>query len=64
MKATIASLALVIAFCGLAIAQDAPPPPEGPSTQMGPRMIDGPTWWAVDPVWVTVVLENGGKTRN
>ena len=43
MKATIASLALVIAFCGLAIAQDAPPPPEGPSTQMGPRTITVPT---------------------
>src|SRR5208337_138228 len=39
MKATLASLTLVIAFCGLAIAQVAPPPPEGPSTQMGPRTI-------------------------
>jgi len=38
MKATLASLALVIAFCGLAIAQVAPAPPEGPGTQMGPRM--------------------------
>ena len=39
MKATLASLALVIAFCGLAVAQDAPAPPEAPSTQMGPRTI-------------------------
>ena len=39
MKAIIASLTLVIAFCGLAIAQDAPAPPEGPSTQMGPQTI-------------------------
>jgi Spy/CpxP family protein refolding chaperone len=38
MKAIIASLTLVIAFCGLAIAQVAPAPPEGPSQQMGPRM--------------------------
>ena len=38
MKATLASLALMIAFCGLAIAQVAPAPPEGPSTQRGPRM--------------------------
>ncbi len=37
MKATIASLTLIIAFCGLAIAQVAPTPPEGPSTHMGPR---------------------------
>ena len=50
MKATIASLTLVIAFCGLGIAQDAPPPAEGPSTQMGPRIINvrpgdrGPVW--------------------
>ena len=50
MKATLASLTLVIAFCGLGIAQDAPPPPEGPSTQMGPRIINvrpgdrGPVW--------------------
>ena len=40
MKATVASLALVIMFCGLGIAQDAPPPAEGPSTQMGPRIIN------------------------
>jgi len=39
MKATLASLILVIAFCGLAIAQDAPAPPEGPITQRGTRMI-------------------------
>ena len=39
MKATLASLTLVIAFCGLAIAQDTPPPAEGPSTQMGPQVI-------------------------
>ena len=39
MKATIASLTLVIAFCGLANAQVAPAPAEGPSTQMGPRII-------------------------
>ena len=50
MKATLASLTLVIAFCGLAIAQDAPVPPEAPSTQMGPRAINvrsgnrGPGW--------------------
>jgi len=49
MKAILASLALVIVFCGLAIAQDAPPPAEGPSTQMGPQIIAdlrGPgKWW-------------------
>jgi Spy/CpxP family protein refolding chaperone len=39
MKAIIASLALAIVFCGLGIAQDAPAPPEGPSTQMGPQII-------------------------
>src|SRR5271157_6182137 len=39
MKATLASLTLVIAFCGLAIAQETPPPAEGPSTQMGPQVI-------------------------
>jgi len=49
MKATLASLTLVIAFCGLAIAQESPPPPEGPSTQMGPRITvrsgdRGPSW--------------------
>ena len=38
MKATGASLALVIVFCGLAIAQEPPPPAEGPSTQMAPPM--------------------------
>jgi protein CpxP len=36
MKASVASLALVMVFCGLAIAQELPPPPEGPSTQMAP----------------------------
>ena len=35
---TIASLALVIVFCGLAIAQEPPPPAEGPSTRMSPPM--------------------------
>jgi len=50
MRAILASLALVIAFCGLAIAQVAPASPEGPSTQMGPRAITvrsgdrGPGW--------------------
>ncbi len=39
MKALVASLALVIAFCGLAIAQVAPGPPEGPGAQMGPRTV-------------------------
>lgn len=39
MKATIASLTLVIAFCGLAIAQDAPPQPDkSPDRHMGPPM--------------------------
>jgi Spy/CpxP family protein refolding chaperone len=38
MKAIIASLTLVIVFCGLAIAQELPPPAEGPSTQMAPPM--------------------------
>ena len=42
MKATLASLALVIVFCGLAIAQDAPAPPEGPSTPMAPPMARRP----------------------
>jgi Spy/CpxP family protein refolding chaperone len=57
MKATIASLTLVIAFCGLAIAQDAPPPAEGPSTQMGPRIINvrpgdrGPVWVHREKWW-------------
>lgn len=36
---TIASLTLVIVFCGLAIAQEPPPPTEGPTTvQVGPPM--------------------------
>jgi Spy/CpxP family protein refolding chaperone len=43
MKATLASLTLVIAFCGLAIAQDAPAPPEAPSTQMAPRIMTVPS---------------------
>jgi len=65
MKATLASLILVIAFCGLAIAQVAPAPPGGP----GPSTQRGLEWeWSdtvvVDTVWVTVVLEDGGKTRN
>lgn len=38
MKTTVVSLALVIVFCGLAIAQEPPPPAEGPSTQMAPPM--------------------------
>jgi Spy/CpxP family protein refolding chaperone len=38
MKATVASLALIIMFCGLAIAQQLPPPAEGPTTQMAPPM--------------------------
>jgi Spy/CpxP family protein refolding chaperone len=38
MKAAVASLAFVIVFCGLAIAQELPPPAEGPSTQMAPPM--------------------------
>jgi len=43
MKATVASLALVIVFCGLAIAQEPPPPAEGPITiQAGPAMQAGP----------------------
>jgi Spy/CpxP family protein refolding chaperone len=50
MKATLASLTLVIAFCGLAVAQGPPAAPEGPSTQMGPRTMTvrsgdrGPVW--------------------
>jgi Spy/CpxP family protein refolding chaperone len=36
MKATVASLAFVIVFCGLAGAQEMPPPAEGPSAQMAP----------------------------
>jgi len=42
MKATVASLAMVIVFCGLGIAQDAPPPAEGPSHQMAPPMARRP----------------------
>ena len=42
MKVTIASLALVMVFCGLAIAQDAPPPAEGPSHPMAPPMARRP----------------------
>ena len=38
MKATVASLAFVIVFCGLVMAQEPPAPPEGPSIQMGPPM--------------------------
>lgn len=41
MKATVASLTLAIAFCGLAMAQDAPPPREGPNAQRGARMMGG-----------------------
>src|SRR5271157_6476900 len=60
MKATLATLTLVIAFCGLAIAQEPPPPPEGPSTQMGPRVMKDKTFFfGYDgrpgdrgPVWV------------
>jgi Spy/CpxP family protein refolding chaperone len=39
MKTTFPSLALLIVFGGLAIAQEPPPPAEGPSTQMGPRIV-------------------------
>jgi Spy/CpxP family protein refolding chaperone len=42
MKATVASLALVIMFCGLAIAQELPPPAEGPGAQMAPPMAGRP----------------------
>ena len=47
MKETVASLALLIVFCGLAIAQEPPPPAEGPTTvQVGPsmegRVVRGP----------------------
>jgi Spy/CpxP family protein refolding chaperone len=38
MKTTLASLSLLIVFCGLAGAQEMPPPAEGPSTQMAPPM--------------------------
>lgn len=42
MKATVASLAFVIAFCGLAIAQEPAPQAEGPITvQAGPPMEQG-----------------------
>ena len=40
-KKIMPSLALVIAFCGLALAQEGPPPAEGPSTQMAPPMAGG-----------------------
>jgi len=37
MKLTVASLAFVIAICGLAVAQEPSPPPEGPAAlQAGP----------------------------
>jgi Spy/CpxP family protein refolding chaperone len=36
MKATVASLLLTVALCGLAIAQEPPPPAEGPTVQVGP----------------------------
>jgi Spy/CpxP family protein refolding chaperone len=42
MKTTLASLALAIVLCGLAIAQEPPPPAEGPSTQMGRPMAGRP----------------------
>jgi Spy/CpxP family protein refolding chaperone len=42
MKATVASLALAIVLCGLAIAQELPPPAEGPSTQMAAPMAGRP----------------------
>jgi Spy/CpxP family protein refolding chaperone len=39
MKTPVASLALLIVFCGMAIAQEPPPPAEGPTTiQAGPPM--------------------------
>jgi len=38
MKATVASLALAIMFCGLGVAQELPPPGEEPSRPM-PRMM-------------------------
>jgi len=40
MKATVASLVLLIVFCGLAIAQEPPPPAEGPTIQAGAPMGD------------------------
>ena len=36
MKATVASLLLTVALCGLAIAQEPPPPAEGPTVRVGP----------------------------
>jgi hypothetical protein len=63
MRATLASLTLLIAFCGLAIAQGPPAPPEGPSAQMGPRSM---TVRSGDrgPAWVNRSPGNGGRTRN
>jgi Spy/CpxP family protein refolding chaperone len=44
MKTTVASLAFVIVFCGLAIAQEPPAPAQGPTEiQAGPAMQVGPT---------------------
>ena len=59
MKTTVASLALVIVFCGLVIAQEMPPPEAGATIQVGPSMegrivrrpdvfyrVSGPgKWW-------------------
>jgi Spy/CpxP family protein refolding chaperone len=40
MKATVASVALLIVFCGLAIAQEPPAPPEGQTIYMS-RPVEG-----------------------
>lgn len=43
MKTTVAGLALVIVFCGRTVAQEPPPPAEGPTAiQAGPAMQAGP----------------------
>ena len=38
MKVTVTSLVFVIAFCGLAVAQEPPQPAEGPGAPMAPPM--------------------------
>ena len=69
MKTTVASVALAIVFCGLAVAQEMPPPAEGmpagppKAVQHGPgpnRPLFGRT---ISELFGWTISESGGKTR-
>jgi len=60
MKATVASLALLIVFCGLAIAQEPPPPAEGQTVTPNPPMEAQPSIIVGPPIGARVVRGPNG----